>query len=204
MGNLERVTAGRWPEILGALAGVPAEAFNGQAQGCPACARNGIALGPGRNRDRFRWDVSDGMGEWFCNQCGGKRGAGGGGNGVDLLARMLGSDFPTAATKAETYCGLVTAARPVTPGPSSPAPSKRGRKPARIPTAPPTGTLPPELGRAEEQYAYGADEANPDFWIQRIPQPPKVPGGEARQAVHSPHLARWPLAQAQQAGRLYQ
>jgi hypothetical protein len=178
VGNLERVTAGRWPEILGALAGVPPEAFNGQAQGCPACARNGIALGPGRNRDRFRWDVSDGMGEWFCNQCGGKRGAGGGGNGVDLLARMLGSDFPTAATKAETYCGLVTAARPVTPGPSSPAPSKRTRKPARIPTAPPTGTLPPELGGAEEQYPYGADLENPDFWIQRIPQPPKVPGGK--------------------------
>ena len=193
MNNLQRITAGRWPEIVGALAGVPAEAFNGQAQGCPACERNGIALGPRRNVDRFRWDVSEGMGEWFCNQCGGKRGGGGGGNGADLLMRMLGCDFSTAAAKAEAYCGLVTTARPVTPGPSAPAPAKRSRKPARVPTAPPAGTPPPELGRAEEQYPYGADEANPDFWIQRVPQPPKVAGGKADKLfVHRTWLdGRW-------------
>jgi len=113
--NLQRITAGRWPEILGALAGVPPESFNGQAQGCPACARNGIALGPGRNVDRFRWDVSDGMGEWYCNQCGGKHSSGGGGSGVDLLTRMLGCDFSTAAARAEAYCGLVTDDRPPPP-----------------------------------------------------------------------------------------
>jgi putative DNA primase/helicase len=193
VGYLERVTAGRWPEILSALAGLPSDVFNGRAQGCPACVRNGIALGSGRNRDRFRWDVSDGMGEWFCNQCGGKHGRGGGGNGPDLLMRMLGCDFPTAAAKAETYCGLVTAARPVTPGPTTSAPSRRTRKPARIPAAPPVGTPPPALGGAEEQYPYGADEAQPDFWIQRIPQPPKVPGGKPDKIfVHRTWLdGRW-------------
>jgi putative DNA primase/helicase len=191
--DLKGITAGRWPEILCALAGLPPQIFSGQAQGCPACERNGIALGPGRNVDRFRWDVSEGMGEWFCNQCGGKHGAGGGGNGADLLMRMLGSDFPTAATKAEDYCGLVTTLRPVKPGPSTPAPSKRTRLPARIPTAPPAGTPPPELGGAEEQYPYGADPENPDFWIQRIPRPPKVAGGKADKLfVHRTWLdGRW-------------
>ena len=101
MGNLERITAGRWPEILSALAGLPPHVFNGQAQACPACERNGIAQGQGRNVDRFRWDQSDGMGAWYCNQCGGKRGSGGGGNGADLLMRMLGCEFPQAAAKAE-------------------------------------------------------------------------------------------------------
>jgi hypothetical protein len=177
--DLDRITAGRWPEILGALAGLPPHVFNGQAQGCPACTRNGIAQGKGRNVDRFRWDQSDGMGAWFCNQCGGKRGAGGGGNGPDLLMRMLGCTFPEAAAKGRAYCGLVTTAQPVTPGPSAPAPAKRSRKPSRVPTAPPAGTPPPELGGAEEQYPYGADLENPDFWIQRIPRPPKVAGGKA-------------------------
>ena len=176
--NLERVTAGRWPEILSALAGLPPQTFSGDHQACPACQHNGIGLGPGRNVDRFRWDDDSGMGSWYCNQCGGKRGGGGAGNGVDLLARMLRCGFPEAATRAEAYCGLVTTARPVTPALATPAPARRSRRPARIPTAPPAGTPPPELGRAEEQHPYGADAANPDFWIQRIPQPPKVPGGK--------------------------
>jgi putative DNA primase/helicase len=193
VGNLERITAGRWPEILSALAGLPPHAFNGQAQGCPACTRNGIAQGKGRNVDRFRWDQSDGMGAWYCNQCGGKHNAGGGGNGPDLLMRMLGCEFPEAAAKAEAYCGLVATAQPVTPGPSAPAPAKRTRKPARVPTAPPAGTPPPELEGAEEQYPYGADLENPSFWIQRISRPPKVAGGKPDKIfVHRTWLdGRW-------------
>ena len=191
--NLERLTAGRWPEILSALAGLPPQTFSGDHQACPACQHNGISLGPGRNVDRFRWDDDSGMGSWFCNQCGGKRGGGGAGNGVDLLARMLRCGFPEAATRAEAYCGLVTTARPVGPAPSTPAPARRSRKPVRIPSTPPAGTPPPELGRAEEQYPYGADAANPDFWIQRIPQPPSVAGGKPGKVfIHRTWLdGRW-------------
>ena len=60
--RLDEALAGRWPEILAALAGLNPAVFNGRHQPCPACAHNGIALGPGRNVDRFRWGPGD---AWF-------------------------------------------------------------------------------------------------------------------------------------------
>lgn len=162
------LAAGRWPAILHALAGIDTSLFNGRHQPCPACAQNGIALGPGRNIDRFRWGPGD---AWFCNQCGGKSGGGGGGSGIDLLMRMRNCTYAQAAAMVEEHLGL--------PQHQRPAPAITRSRPARIPDPPPPGTPPPSLGRATEQYPYGPDPANPWYWIQRIPQPPKRPGARA-------------------------
>lgn len=55
---VKEAAAGRWPEIFEALAGVPAETFNGRHQGCPVCG----------GKDRFRYIDSD-KGGAICNQC---------------------------------------------------------------------------------------------------------------------------------------
>ena len=172
MRNIDRLTADRWPEILGALAGLSAQVLNGRAQPCPACPILGIAVGPGENNDRFRWDDSGNTGHWYCNRCGGKDRQGGGGSGIDLLMRMKGWTFAEAAAAVEQHLGQAPATAPAT------SPARRTTRPARVPEAPPAGTPAPTLGRAEEQYPYGPDPANPWFWIQRIPQPPKRPGGK--------------------------
>ena len=75
--------SGRWPELLGALAGLSPEQLTDKHQPCPACA----------GEDRYRWDQDDGPGGWYCNQCGGKDHAGGAGSGMDLLTRVTGWDF---------------------------------------------------------------------------------------------------------------
>ena len=176
MRDLDRLTADRWPEILGALAGLSAAVFSGRHQPCPACPILGIACGPGENNDRFRWDNNAGAGEWYCNRCGGKDRQGGGGSGIDLLMRIRGWTYREAAAAVEQHLGQADATAPAL-APASP-PQRRTSRPARVPEAPPAGTPPPTLGRAEEQYPYGPDPAAPWFWIQRIPQPPKRPGGK--------------------------
>ena len=166
--RLDQALVGRWPDVLTALAGLDPSTFNGRHQPCPACAHNGIALGPGRNVDRFRWGPGD---AWFCNQCGGKGGRGGGGTGIDLLMRMRNCTYAQAAAMVENHLGLQQQQQ-------QPVRSVARRRPVRIPDPPPAGTPAPFLGRAEEQYPYGPDPANPWFWIQRTPQPPKRPGGK--------------------------
>ena len=88
--------SGRWPELLGALAGLSAEQLTDRHQPCPACG----------GEDRYRWDQDDGDGGWFCNQCGGKDHAGGGGNGMDLLTRVTGWDFKQACRQVERHLGI--------------------------------------------------------------------------------------------------
>jgi putative DNA primase/helicase len=152
--------AGRWPEILCAIGGVKPEQLTDEHQPCPACGGD----------DRFRWDDDDGHGGWFCNQCGGKHRSGGGGTGVDLLMRVRDWDLKTALRHVDGYIN----------GGSTPTPTntRKPRRPARAPDVPPAGTPAPALGRAVAQFAYGPDAAAPWFYIQRIPQPPKSPGGK--------------------------
>ena len=90
--------SGRWPELLGALAGLSPEQLTDKHQPCPACA--GV--------DRYRWDRDDGPGGWYCNQCGGKDHAGGGGSGMDLLTRVTGWDFKQACRRIEQHLGIDT------------------------------------------------------------------------------------------------
>lgn len=157
--------SGRWPELLGALAGLSPEQLTDKHQPCPACA--GV--------DRYRWDRDDGHGGWYCNQCGGMNHAGGGGSGMDLLTRVTGWDFKQACRRIEQHLGI-TSTGPGAPAPALPPaaakPKVKGR-PHRIPETPPAGTPPPALGSAVAQFPYGPDRANPCYWVQRIPKPPK-------------------------------
>jgi putative DNA primase/helicase len=161
--NLD-AASGRWPELLQALGGLTPDQLTDTHQPCPACG----------GTDRYRWDDDEGPGGWFCNQCGGKDHAGGGGNGIDLLMRITGWDFPTAARRVEQHLGLPGAAATVAPAPTAPAPRPRKpKRPHRNPDIPPPGTQPPALGSAVAQFPYGPDRQNPWYWIQRVPQQPK-------------------------------
>ena len=98
--------SGRWPELLGALAHLSAEQLTDKHQPCPACG----------GKDRYRWDRDDGPGGWYCNQCGGKDHAGGGGSGMDLLTRVTGWDFKQACRRIEQHLGIdATTPRPEPP-----------------------------------------------------------------------------------------
>lgn len=95
---------GRWPGILAAL-GVPDHMLNPRKhQPCPTCG----------GKDRFRFTNKDDAGLFYCNQC---RSI----SPIDLLMRMKGWDFATAAKEIEAVLGEV----PVTRSTSKNAPSAR-------------------------------------------------------------------------------
>ena len=95
-GDLMEAASGQWPRLLIELGGLSPEQLQDRHQPCPACG----------GTDRYRWDRDDGPGGWFCNQCGGRERSGGGGNGMDLLLRLTGWDFATAARRIEAHLGL--------------------------------------------------------------------------------------------------
>lgn len=162
---------GRWPELLGALGGFSPGAPTKSEGPCPSCA----VLSGDAGNTRFRWDDDTGNGGWFCSHCGGKDRLGGGGNGMDLLMRITGWDFKQACRRVEQHLGINStgsAAPAPTRPPAATKPKPKGR-PHRIPDVPPAGTPPPVLGSAVAQFPYGPDRANPCYWVQRVPQPPK-------------------------------
>jgi len=153
--------AGQWPRLLIELAGLAPEQLENRHQPCPACG----------GTDRYRWDRDDGPGGWFCNQCGGRDQRGGGGSGMDLLLRLTGWDFATAARRIEAHLALPAgqAAAPPVPVPQKPAsPARKAGRPARIPGTPPPDAPPPELGRASGQWCYTDAAGAPLFWVQRL------------------------------------
>ena len=94
--ELLAAAADQWPRLLMELAGLAPEQLQNRHQSCPACG----------GTDRYRWDRDGGPGGWYCNQCGGKEHRGGGGDGMDLLLRVTGWDFATAARRIEAHLGL--------------------------------------------------------------------------------------------------
>jgi putative DNA primase/helicase len=152
MRDIIEAARGRWPDLLSTIAGLSAEQLTDEHQPCPLCG----------GTDRYRFDDLDGSGSWFCNQCGGKDGRGGAGNGMDLLMRRTGLSFADAARRIEQHLGLQ-------PEPAS----KRRTKPHRIPETPPPGAPPPHMGRAVAQWCYRDAAGNQLFWIQRLNIPPK-------------------------------
>jgi putative DNA primase/helicase len=112
---------GHWLRILCELGGADPALLDGKHHPCPTCG----------GTDRFRFDDKDGNGTWFCNQCGGKQGTGGSGDGFDLLNRLKEWSFKQAAQEIELLLGLPTRnrhhkPRPVTrkpPAPPSPTPA---------------------------------------------------------------------------------
>lgn len=85
---------GRWFGILSAL-GVETRFLKNLHGPCPACG----------GTDRFRWDNKNGMGTFFCNNCGS-------GNGFTLLLKIKGWDFKYAAEQIETVIGKSTFEQP--------------------------------------------------------------------------------------------
>jgi len=153
--------AGQWPRLLIELAGLAPEQLENRHQPCPACG----------GTDRYRWDRDDGPGGWFCNQCGGRDQRGGGGSGMDLLLRLTGWDFATAARRIEAHLALPAAQAAAFPAPVPQKPASTARKagrPARIPGIPPPDAPPPELGRASGQWCYTDAAGAPLFWVQRL------------------------------------
>ena len=113
MTKISDLTQGQWPAILSSLTGLSSEQLTDKHQPCPLCG----------GEDRYRFDDRDGSGSWFCNQCGGKDGRGGAGNGMDLLLRVTGWSFKEAADRIEQHLGI---AKPANPGQSIDKPPTRG------------------------------------------------------------------------------
>jgi putative DNA primase/helicase len=142
MADIIEAAKGRWPSILGALAGLGDQQLTDRHQPCPLCG----------GEDRYRFDDIDGSGSWFCNQCGGKDQRGGAGNGMELLMRVNGWEFKTAAKRIEQHLGL---------------PAKNGMKAAQTTHRPQTSEIrmvePPTKG-AESAWQY-----SDTFWVCRFP-----------------------------------
>jgi len=85
--KLKEQTKGRWRSILTTM-GVPDSLLNGHHQPCPFCG----------GKDRFRFTDHQGLGFWFCNQCGN-------GTGFDLASRFLDKGFPQVCSDIEKILG---------------------------------------------------------------------------------------------------
>jgi putative DNA primase/helicase len=88
---------GKWPDLLAHFCGLTPEQLSDKHQPCPLCG----------GKDRYRFDDQNGSGTWYCNQCGGKDGTGGGGTGMDLLMRHTGWSFVEACREIEAHLGII-------------------------------------------------------------------------------------------------
>jgi putative DNA primase/helicase len=95
--TIAELTRGRWPDLLAELGGLSADQLTDKHQPCPCCG----------GTDRYRFDDKDGTGSWFCNQCGGRDGAGGGGTGMDLLMRLTSWSYAEACRRIEQHLHLI-------------------------------------------------------------------------------------------------
>jgi putative DNA primase/helicase len=75
---------GRWPSILGWLAGIKEDVLSGRRVACPICGGD----------DRFKFDNKEGRGTYYCNQCGA-------GDGMHLLTKVKGWTFHEAANEID-------------------------------------------------------------------------------------------------------
>ena len=87
---------GRWRDILGAL-GFPLQALSGRHTVCPWCG----------GKDRFRFDVKEGSGSFFCSQCGA-------GHGVEAVIRWRKCEFSEAKEAIEKVIGQARVGMPST------------------------------------------------------------------------------------------
>lgn len=87
--NVMEVANGKWRGIL-ATFGLTEKELSGKHCPCPLCG----------GKDRFRFDDKQGNGTFYCSKCGA-------GRGIDLVMRVTGNDFKTAATDVEKAAGFV-------------------------------------------------------------------------------------------------
>lgn len=85
---------GKWKGIL-PMFGVPVISLDGKQHPCPHCG----------GLDRFRFDDLSGSGSFYCNQCGPAL------SGIELIRRMKGWDFATAAAEIDKIVGTVPAGK---------------------------------------------------------------------------------------------
>jgi putative DNA primase/helicase len=88
---------GKWRGILLTL-GIDEAHLHNRHGPCPLCG--GV--------DRFRWDNKDGNGSYLCNACGA-------GTGMQLLQKVKGWDFGTAAREVDKVLGNVSGDPPQRP-----------------------------------------------------------------------------------------
>jgi putative DNA primase/helicase len=81
---------GKWRGILLTL-GIDEKYLRNKHGPCPLC----------EGTDRYRWDNKDGVGSYLCSQCGA-------GTGMQLLQRIKGWDFATAAGEVDKVIGNVS------------------------------------------------------------------------------------------------
>ncbi len=84
----------KWKGILLEL-GVERSFLSGRHGPCPMC----------EGKDRFRFDNKDGKGTYFCSGCGA-------GSGFDLVQKLKGWDFKTAAQEVDKIVGRVQPVQP--------------------------------------------------------------------------------------------
>lgn len=84
-----QAAVGKWYGILSHF-GVDKQFLQNKHGPCPLCG----------GKDRYRWDDKDGTGSFFCSGCGA-------GNGIDLLMRLTGMDFKSAANAIDDVIGNI-------------------------------------------------------------------------------------------------
>ena len=88
--NTKERARGKWRSILPGL-GVSTSLIDGKHHPCPDCG----------GKDRFRFTDYKGTGGYICSQCGA-------GSGFDLLMKVNGWDFRTAACEVDKIVGTCT------------------------------------------------------------------------------------------------
>ena len=89
--DVKQAAAGKWPEILTTLGGIPPESLNGKNGPCPRCG----------GTDRFRF-IDPEAGACYCNQCFREQN----GDGLAALCFAKGWTFPEAVKQTAEYLGL--------------------------------------------------------------------------------------------------
>lgn len=89
MNELRHEVSGKWMGLLPCL-GIDEQYLRKKHGPCPVCG----------GKDRYRMIDKDGRGEFFCSHCGP-------GDGFDLLMRVHGWDFKTAANEVRRFMGIV-------------------------------------------------------------------------------------------------
>ena len=105
--SARELAIGRWPGILREL-GVDPKFLTGKHGPCPTCG----------GEDRFRFDDQGGAGTYICSHCGA-------GDGFDLIQRILGMEFKSAAKEVERLAGVVPKGKVVSKPPVPTAMLKR-------------------------------------------------------------------------------
>lgn len=92
--NTMQAAHGKWLSILVTM-GVDQSYLDGKHHACPNCG----------GKDRFRFANTKGRGEYFCSGCEH-------GDGIDLLKKINGWDFKTAAKKVDEIVGSAIEIKP--------------------------------------------------------------------------------------------